>query len=267
MPALISISPSSVPCWTPNSSRHRCGTAPIAPRSAKAAAASNLAIALERSDGSVSVFRTAVLPHEGANVAINHRYVERLLKFLLWQKGGYRVTIGGDPRIADYLRGVYAPGGRARLRPSVHGRARVRAADGDRERRVRRRAGGEGNGRAAGPAPGRLPHRLRPGRQRPQVRGRGRRPGGLQRRGAVEPQRAGRSAIPLRRHPRFAAARRRAPAARGCHRRQRGGRLRGQRGARGLALPLGAARPCSTAACGACSSICRRPGAAFRSTW
>ena len=71
----------------------------------------NLAIALERSDGSVSVLRTTVLPHEGANVAINHRYVERLVKFLLWQKGGYRVTIAGDSRIADYLRTVYAPAG------------------------------------------------------------------------------------------------------------------------------------------------------------
>jgi predicted NBD/HSP70 family sugar kinase len=71
----------------------------------------NLAIALERSDGSVSVFRTAVLPHEGPNAAVNNRYVERLLKFLLWQKGGYRVTIGGDPRIADSLRSVYAPEG------------------------------------------------------------------------------------------------------------------------------------------------------------
>jgi len=71
----------------------------------------DLAIALERSDGSISVFRTAVLPHEGSNVAVNHRYVERLLKFLLWQKGGCRVTIGGDARIADYLRSVYAPEG------------------------------------------------------------------------------------------------------------------------------------------------------------
>ncbi|HEY2012035.1 MAG TPA: hypothetical protein VGH38_00985 [Bryobacteraceae bacterium] len=69
------------------------------------------AIALERSDGSVSVFPTAILPHEGPNVAINHLYVERLVKFLLWQKGGYRVTIAGEPRVADYLRTVYAPGG------------------------------------------------------------------------------------------------------------------------------------------------------------
>jgi predicted NBD/HSP70 family sugar kinase len=70
-----------------------------------------LVIALERSDGTVSVFRTAILKHEGANVEVNNRYVERLLKFLLWQKGGYRVTVAGDPRIADYLRGVYSPGG------------------------------------------------------------------------------------------------------------------------------------------------------------
>jgi len=75
------------------------------------AGAHRLAIALERSDGSVSVFRTAILPHEGANIPVNHRYVERLLKFLLWQKGGYRVTIAGQARIADYLRTVYAPGG------------------------------------------------------------------------------------------------------------------------------------------------------------
>jgi len=75
------------------------------------AGGSKLAIALERSDGSVSVYRTAVLRHEGANVAVNNRHVERLLKFLLWQKGGYRITIAGEPQLAAYLRSVYAPEG------------------------------------------------------------------------------------------------------------------------------------------------------------
>jgi predicted NBD/HSP70 family sugar kinase len=70
-----------------------------------------LTLGLERSDGSVSVYHTPVLPHEGANAALNNRYVERLLKFLLWQKGGCRVTVAGDPRIAECLRGVYAPDG------------------------------------------------------------------------------------------------------------------------------------------------------------
>jgi predicted NBD/HSP70 family sugar kinase len=71
----------------------------------------SLAISLERSDGSVSVYRTAVLPHRGANVCLNQRYVERLLKFLLWQRGGRRITVGGDPEIAAWLRTVYAPDG------------------------------------------------------------------------------------------------------------------------------------------------------------
>jgi predicted NBD/HSP70 family sugar kinase len=80
-------------------------------RLARTGGARPLAIALERSDGSVSVFRTATLPHEGANIAVNQRYTERLLKYLLWQKGGYRITFAGSPPIAEYLRAVYAPEG------------------------------------------------------------------------------------------------------------------------------------------------------------
>ena len=67
-----------------------------------------LAIALERSDGSVSVFRTSVSAHDAS---LNRRYAERLLKYLLWQKGGYRVTIAGDSDLAAWLRGVYSPDG------------------------------------------------------------------------------------------------------------------------------------------------------------
>ena len=87
----------------------------------------NLAIALERGDGSVSVYRTLTLPHEGPNISLNQRYVERMLKFLLWQKGGYRVTLAGNASIAEYLRGIYSPtGARAFdwkfIGQSVHGR-------------------------------------------------------------------------------------------------------------------------------------------------
>ncbi|MEO8597879.1 MAG: ROK family protein [Candidatus Solibacter sp.] len=70
-----------------------------------------LAIALERSDGGVSIFRTATLPQTAAHVALNHRYTERLLKYLLWQKGGWRITVAGNPALADYLREVYSPTG------------------------------------------------------------------------------------------------------------------------------------------------------------
>ena len=70
-----------------------------------------LALALERSDGAVSVYRTAVLPHDDKTAAMNRRYAERLLKFLLWQKGGCRIAVAGDPDLAAWLRTVYAPQG------------------------------------------------------------------------------------------------------------------------------------------------------------
>jgi predicted NBD/HSP70 family sugar kinase len=70
-----------------------------------------LALALERSDGSISVFRTRVLPQGTGNAALNERYAERLLKFLLWQKGGWRVIVAGPAELAAHLRQVYSPSG------------------------------------------------------------------------------------------------------------------------------------------------------------
>ncbi|HMD70149.1 MAG TPA: hypothetical protein VKF41_02335 [Bryobacteraceae bacterium] len=70
-----------------------------------------LAIALERGDGAVSLFRTAVLPNEGGGAGLNYRYVERLVKFLLWQKGGYRITIAGPGEIGEAILRTYRPAG------------------------------------------------------------------------------------------------------------------------------------------------------------
>ena len=140
-----------------------------------------LAIALERGDGGVSVFRTATLPHRGAHIALNQRYTERLLKYLLWQKGGWRITIAGEPAIAEYLRGVYSPDGARAfdyrfMGERVYGRPMtIESAAYD------ACPGGARVGRAARPPSGRLPHRLRPRRERPQMRRRHRWRGGLQR--------------------------------------------------------------------------------------
>jgi predicted NBD/HSP70 family sugar kinase len=67
-----------------------------------------LAIALERTDGGISVFHAAVLPDHDDTP----RYVERLLKFLLWQKGGCYITVAGAPKLARYVRDVYSPTGK-----------------------------------------------------------------------------------------------------------------------------------------------------------
>jgi len=70
-----------------------------------------LAIALERPGGAISVFHTAVLPDEGAGAGLNYRYVERLVKFLLWQKGGFRIAIAGPGEIGEAIRRAWSPTG------------------------------------------------------------------------------------------------------------------------------------------------------------
>ncbi len=38
-------------------------------------------------------------------------FIERIVKFLLWQRGGYKVYIGGPRFIGEYIRQAYAPDG------------------------------------------------------------------------------------------------------------------------------------------------------------
>ena len=93
--------------------RERCASEP---------GAHPLAIALERTDGTVSRFETRVLPHEGANIPLNTTYVERLVKTLLWARGGWRVTIAGDEAIAAALGAIYAPEGERKFDAEFMGR-------------------------------------------------------------------------------------------------------------------------------------------------
>jgi predicted NBD/HSP70 family sugar kinase len=114
MSALISISPQFLPALDPGFIPACLWNRAYRAKVRDSGGGSKVAIALERGDGSVSVFGAAVLPHAGANVALNQRYVERLAKFLLWQKGGFRITVAGEAALAGYLRSVYSPkGGRA----------------------------------------------------------------------------------------------------------------------------------------------------------
>jgi predicted NBD/HSP70 family sugar kinase len=70
-----------------------------------------LAIALERNDGWVSVFESRVFAEGHELSAANLPYVERLVKTLLWQWGGYSLTVGGPRSVGEHIRRAYAPGG------------------------------------------------------------------------------------------------------------------------------------------------------------
>ena len=70
-----------------------------------------LAFGLERPDGSVSRFETAVFPEDRPQASANLMYAERICKFLLWQRGGSRIYIGGPKGIGEYIQECYAPDG------------------------------------------------------------------------------------------------------------------------------------------------------------
>ncbi|HDP33856.1 MAG TPA: ROK family protein [Candidatus Hydrogenedentes bacterium] len=70
-----------------------------------------LVLALERADGSISRFETCVFDESHDNAEANKVYAERLIKFLLWQCGGYRIYVGGPPAVGAYLQQCYQDGG------------------------------------------------------------------------------------------------------------------------------------------------------------
>jgi predicted NBD/HSP70 family sugar kinase len=70
-----------------------------------------LVYGLERADGSVSRFETQVFSASHPWAVHNTYFCERILKFLLWQRGGWHVYVGGPNELGDYLRKCYSPSG------------------------------------------------------------------------------------------------------------------------------------------------------------
>ncbi len=74
---------------------------------ARAGSGQPLILALERESGRVSRFETRIVEGDPGTA----RYVERIVKFLLWSRGGWKLTVGGSASIADFLRREYSPSG------------------------------------------------------------------------------------------------------------------------------------------------------------
>ena len=67
-----------------------------------------LVLALEREQQLVSRFETVVLPEADAASLL---YIERLVKFLLWARGGWKLHVGGPKHIGGHIRQHYSPRG------------------------------------------------------------------------------------------------------------------------------------------------------------
>ena len=69
-----------------------------------------LVIGLERGDNSLSVYRTVCLDEGAESADLNLVYAERVVKMLLWQRGGWRIMVGGPPSVGEHIRRVYSTG-------------------------------------------------------------------------------------------------------------------------------------------------------------
>jgi len=77
--------------------------AALANRAFAAEAILPVRIALEQADGSVFHFSKRILPPDHAAAGCNFFYLERLIKFLLWSRGGFRVHFDGPPDLGARL--------------------------------------------------------------------------------------------------------------------------------------------------------------------
>ena len=64
-------------------------------------------LALEQADGSVFRFDLRVLPESHPQAAANGPYLERFVKFILWSRGGWRISIDAPAPLAAHLSSHY----------------------------------------------------------------------------------------------------------------------------------------------------------------
>lgn len=68
------------------------------------------AVALKRGENLVSVYETKVIGTD-EYLEADRYYVERLVKFLLWARGGYSVSLCGDEALGNYVKDAYTETG------------------------------------------------------------------------------------------------------------------------------------------------------------
>ena len=78
-------------------------------------------IALEQSNGIIFHFHIKLLPAGHPGAAGNFLFLERTVKFLLWSRGGYRIHITGDDRLAARLSAYYRDTATGRFDSSLVG--------------------------------------------------------------------------------------------------------------------------------------------------
>ena len=77
----------------------------------KAVGGQTITIGLERNDGLTSVYTLEVFKDGTGHDDENYEFVERIVKTLLWTRGGYKLIIAGSDVIAEKIKAAYSNGG------------------------------------------------------------------------------------------------------------------------------------------------------------
>ena len=80
-------------------------------RAATAENGQDLVIAIERNKGYTTTYKTRVFPDGTGHDEENFRFVERIVKSLLWVAGGYKIVIAGSEVIGNKIKAAYTDGG------------------------------------------------------------------------------------------------------------------------------------------------------------
>ena len=75
-----------------------------------AGAAKPVSIAVERADGQMATCHTKIYGTPEKAEA-DHYYINRLVKTILWMKGGFKIYVAGDKDTYDYLAQAYSTNG------------------------------------------------------------------------------------------------------------------------------------------------------------
>ncbi len=68
-------------------------------------------VAIERNRGQISTYKTRIYPDGTGHDEENFRFIERIVKTLLWVAGGYKVFIAGSEVVGNKIKEAYTPDG------------------------------------------------------------------------------------------------------------------------------------------------------------
>ncbi len=80
-------------------------------REATKANGQDIVIGIERNKGYTTTYKTRIYPDGTGHDEENFKFVERLVKTLLWVAGGYKVIIAGSETVGNKIRESYSYGG------------------------------------------------------------------------------------------------------------------------------------------------------------